>query len=61
MKANYFLGNHTFELRDTDPGEPSVGEVIVRVAACGVCGTDVHIFSGEKGSAEVCPPVVLGH
>lgn len=61
MKANYFLGNRTFELRETDPGAPGAGEVVVRVAACGVCGTDVHIFYGEKGSAEVCPPVVLGH
>lgn len=37
------------------------GEVLVRVAACGICGTDVHIFHGDKGSAEVVPPVVLGH
>ncbi len=29
--------------------------------ACGVCGTDVHIYHGEAGSAEVTPPVVLGH
>ena len=28
---------------------------------CGVCGTDVHIFHGEPGSADVNPPVVLGH
>ena len=36
-------------------------EVLIRVAACGVCGTDVHIYHGDKGSADVCPPVVLGH
>ena len=24
-------------------------------------GTDVHIYHGEAGSAEVTPPVVLGH
>jgi len=29
--------------------------------ACGVCGTDVHIYHGEPGSADVAPPVVLGH
>ena len=36
-------------------------DVLIKVAACGVCGTDVHIYHGDKGSAEVHPPVVLGH
>ena len=42
---------------------PEIGEqdVLVRVAACGVCGTDVHIYHGSKGSTDVKPPVVLGH
>ena len=34
------------------------GEVLVKVRACGVCGTDVHIVEGESRSS---PPVVLGH
>jgi len=34
------------------------GEVLVKVDACGVCGTDVHIVEGTSRSA---PPVVLGH
>jgi L-iditol 2-dehydrogenase len=34
------------------------GEALVRVHACGVCGTDVHIVRGESRST---PPVVLGH
>ena len=29
--------------------------------SAGICGTDIHIYHGEKGSAEVTPPVVLGH
>ena len=29
--------------------------------ACGVCGTDVHIYEGDKGAAEVTPPTILGH
>lgn len=36
-------------------------EVLVKVAYCGICGTDVHIFHGEPGSAEVTPPIILGH
>lgn len=34
------------------------GEVLVKVQACGVCGTDVHIVEGTSRSS---PPVVLGH
>ena len=61
MKLNYYLGNKQFEVREV-PGRKTVGsEVLVKVAACGICGTDVHIYHGDKGSAEVHPPVVLGH
>ena len=61
MKANVFLGNGRFEMRELPVPEPGDADVLIRVAACGVCGTDVHIFHGDKGSAEVAPPVVLGH
>ena len=61
MKAAYFLGNHTIETRPLSLPDPGEGQVLLRVAACGVCGTDVHIFAGGKGSANVTPPVVLGH
>ena len=61
MKANYFTGSGAFALRDTDLPSPGPGEVVIKNMACGVCGTDVHIANGEPGSAEVTPPVVLGH
>ena len=61
MKANYFLGNGKFELREEPIPEYGDHDVLIRVAACGICGTDVHIYHGDKGSAEVHPPVVLGH
>lgn len=61
MKGNFFLKMHTFEMRDFDPGMPGPGEVLVRNMAAGICGTDVHIYHGSKGSADVTPPVVLGH
>ena len=61
MRSNYFLGDGQFEVRQEPI--PPLGErdVLVKVAACGVCGTDVHIYHGDKGSADVKPPVVLGH
>jgi len=33
-------------------------EMLIRNMACGVCGTDVHIYHGEPGSADVTPPIV---
>lgn len=61
MRGTYFLGSQTFESRELPERALEPDEVLIRVAACGVCGTDVHIYHGDKGSAEVHPPVVLGH
>ena len=61
MKGNFFLGNGRFEVREMHFGEPAAHEVFIRNMAAGICGTDVHIYHGHKGSAEVTPPVVLGH
>lgn len=61
MKASYFLGNQTFEVREMDIPHAGPGEVVIKNMVCGVCGTDVHIYYGEPGSADVNPPVVLGH
>ena len=61
MKASYFLGKGSFEVRQAPELHPGPGEVVIKNMVCGVCGTDVHIFHGEHGSADVNPPVVLGH
>lgn len=61
MKASYFLGKGSFEVRQAPEFHPGPGEVVIKNMVCGVCGTDVHIFHGEPGSADVTPPVVLGH
>ncbi|HEY8417416.1 MAG TPA: alcohol dehydrogenase catalytic domain-containing protein [Limnochordales bacterium] len=46
------------EVADPRPGP---GEVGVRVAACGVCGSDLHAFKSDPGYEWINPPVVLGH
>ena len=61
MKATYFMGNETFEVKEVPVPKALPGTVVVKNYACGVCGTDVHIYHGEPGSADVTPPVVLGH
>jgi len=38
--------------------KPGSHEVLLRVQACGICGTDIKILNGES---EACPPVILGH
>jgi alcohol dehydrogenase, propanol-preferring len=47
------------EERELPVPEPGEGEVLVRVAACGVCRTDLHIVDGELPDPKL--PLVLGH
>ncbi|HLW95333.1 MAG TPA: alcohol dehydrogenase catalytic domain-containing protein [Solirubrobacteraceae bacterium] len=46
-------------VREVDLAEPSAGEVLVRLAACGVCHTDLYTASGVDPSGYA--PTVLGH
>ena len=39
--------------------EPEAGQILIKVAACGVCRTDLHIFDGELHHPKL--PLVLGH
>lgn len=61
MKAAVLYGPQ--DLRITDFQEPSMDEnsVKIRVAYCGICGTDFHKFAGKAGSRPVKYPVPLGH
>lgn len=61
MKAAVFYGKH--DIRIEERPIPKVGpeEVLIQVKACGVCGTDVHIFHGDPGAAEVPTGTILGH
>jgi 2-desacetyl-2-hydroxyethyl bacteriochlorophyllide A dehydrogenase len=61
MKAAVFHGVRDIRLEERERRRPRRGEVSVRVKACGVCGTDVHMYHGAPGSAKTRPPVVLGH
>ena len=58
MKVATWRGGNEFTVDVVPDPEPGVGEVLLEVDTCGICGTDVHItqglFPGE-------PPTVLGH
>jgi (R,R)-butanediol dehydrogenase/meso-butanediol dehydrogenase/diacetyl reductase len=57
MHAAYCTGAGSIELRDVPSPEPGAGQVLVRVHACGICGSDLHYYAG----AEPPPAVCLGH
>ncbi len=61
MKAAVFYGKHDIKVEEVPM--PQVGErdVLIKVEACGICGTDVHIYEGDKGAAACTPPTILGH
>jgi L-iditol 2-dehydrogenase len=47
------------EIADLPDPIPGQGEVLVNVAACGICGSDVHGYDGSSGRR--IPPIVMGH
>lgn len=61
MKAARFYEKGKMIIEEVPVREPGPKDVLIKIKYCGICGTDVHIFHGEKGSAEVNPPVTLGH
>jgi 2-desacetyl-2-hydroxyethyl bacteriochlorophyllide A dehydrogenase len=59
MTAAVFLSPGACEIIARQTPTPPEGSVLVRVAACGVCGTDVHIYRGEFPNARF--PLIAGH
>lgn len=60
MEALFYEGNHSFTLKTIEKQPLQAGEVRLKVAYVGVCGTDVHIYHG-KMDARVKIPQVIGH
>lgn len=61
MKSVVFYGKHDLRIEDHEEISFGDNDILIAVKACGVCGTDVHIYEGDKGAAEVTPPTILGH
>lgn len=59
MKALLLSQYKHLEVADVPQPSPGEGEVLVRVAACGICGSDVHGYDGSSGRR--IPPIVMGH
>jgi len=60
MLASFYEGNHTFSVAEKNVQPPEEGEVQIKVAYCGVCGTDVHIYHGMMDK-RVEMPITIGH
>jgi L-iditol 2-dehydrogenase len=59
MKALVLEEYRHLEMRDVLRPSPGPREVLIRVAACGICGSDVHGYDGSSGRR--IPPIVMGH
>ena len=60
MKAAYYSGDKTFTVKEDQAREPQAGDVRIRIAYCGICGTDMHVFHGAM-DARVTTNRVIGH
>jgi len=62
MRASVLVEPGRVELQDRPVPVPAADEVLVRITAVGVCGSDVHFFhEGRLGDWIVEEPLVLGH
>ena len=61
MKAAVYHGKKNIKIENVPVREISDDEVLIKVAYCGVCGTDVHIYNGDGGAFAVTPPLIPGH
>ena len=59
MKALIYSEPYRFEYSDFPNPVASDDEVLIRVKACGICGSDVHGFTGKTGRR--LPPLIMGH
>ena len=58
MQAVRLLRANHLELQDISRPQPGPGEILIKVEACGICGSDRHMYAGEYPTN---PPVTLGH
>jgi L-iditol 2-dehydrogenase len=59
LKALIHTKPYTFEYSDFPDPVAGDDDVLIRVKACGICGSDVHGFTGKTGRR--IPPLIMGH
>ncbi len=53
MKGVVFLGNRRCAVREFPVPEPGVGEVLIRIKATGICGSDLHVYRSDLASDQI--------
>lgn len=59
MKALLLSEYKKLDLVDMPVPRPAEDELLIRIQACGICGSDVHGYDGSTGRR--LPPIVMGH
>ena len=59
MKAVVIEKPGTMAVSSIDDPTPNAGEAVIKVEACGICGTDIHVLHGEFAPTRY--PIVPGH
>jgi (R,R)-butanediol dehydrogenase/meso-butanediol dehydrogenase/diacetyl reductase len=60
MKAVFYEGNQTIRVGESMAKAPGYGELQIKVAYAGICGTDLHIYHGHMDK-RVSFPQIMGH
>lgn len=61
MKSAVFYAKEDLRIENVEKPTPKADEVLIKVMACGICGTDVHIYHGDEGAAATPERTILGH
>ncbi len=59
MKAAVLEGLETFVVREVDTPEIDDDSMLVKIAACAVCGSDIRMY--HHGNPRLKPPAIMGH
>lgn len=59
MKALVLTAYNELQLKEVPKPVPEEDEVLVRIKACAICGSDVHGYDGASGRRQ--PPIIMGH
>ena len=60
MKALVFTAIRKLEVREVErPRIAGPNDVLVRIRSCGICGSDLHGYTGQSGRRR--PPLIMGH
>ena len=59
MKALVLEEYNRFEYQEVSDPEIGPEDVLIRVKACGICGSDIHGMDGSSGRR--IPPIIMGH